>query len=47
MPLGKPVPIGEGKTGGPFMGVMMRAANGAVSVHSEEDFQALGLPEDE
>jgi hypothetical protein len=27
-PLGKPVPIGEGVTGGPFMGVMMRAANG-------------------
>jgi hypothetical protein len=24
-PLGKPVPIGEGTTGGPFMGVMMRA----------------------
>jgi hypothetical protein len=36
-PLGKPTPIGEGVTGGPFMGVMMRAANGAVSVISQPD----------
>ena len=36
-PLGKPAPIGEGMTGGPFMGVMMRAANGAVSVISQPD----------
>jgi len=36
-PLGKPVPIGEGSTGGPFMGVMMRAANGAVSVTGQPD----------
>ena len=36
-PLGKPAPIGEGATGGPFMGVMMRAANGAVSVISQPD----------
>jgi hypothetical protein len=36
-PLGKPLPIGEGMTGGPFMGVMMRAANGAVSVISQPD----------
>jgi hypothetical protein len=36
-PLGKPTPIGEGVTGGPFMGVMMRAANGSVSVISQPD----------
>jgi hypothetical protein len=36
-PLGKPLPIGEGVAGGPYMGVMMRAANGAVSVVSEPD----------
>lgn len=36
-PLGKPTPLGEGATGGPFMGVMMRAANGAVSVISQPD----------
>ena len=36
-PLGKPAPIGEGVTGGPFMGVMMRAANGAVSVIGQPD----------
>ena len=35
--LGKPAPIGEGATGGPFMGVTMRAANGAVSVISRPD----------
>ena len=37
VPLGKPVPIGETSAGGPFMGVMMRAANGAVSVISQPD----------
>jgi hypothetical protein len=36
-PLGKPAPIGEGMTGGPFMGVMMREANGAVSVIGQPD----------
>jgi len=36
-PLGKPAPIGEGVGGGPFMGVMMRAANGTVSVISQPD----------
>jgi len=36
-PLGKPVPIGEGSTAGPFMGVMMRAANGTVSVIGQPD----------
>jgi hypothetical protein len=36
-PLGRPAPIGEGVTGGPFMGVMMRAANGAVSVIGQPD----------
>ena len=36
-PLGKPVPIGEGVTGGPFMGVMMRAATGTVSVIGQPD----------
>jgi hypothetical protein len=36
-PLGKPVPIGEGVAGGPFMGVMMRAANGTVSVIGQPD----------
>jgi hypothetical protein len=36
-PLGKPVPIGEGVEGGPFMGMMMRAANGTVSVIGQPD----------
>jgi hypothetical protein len=36
-PLGKPAPIGDGMTSGPFMGVMMRAVNGAVSVISQPD----------
>jgi hypothetical protein len=36
-PLGKPTPIGEAVPGGPFMGVMMRAANGAVSVVGQPD----------
>ena len=37
-PLGKPLPIGEGMTGGPYMGVVMaRAPNGAGSVISEPD----------
>ena len=36
-PLAKPAPIGDGSAGGPFMGVMMRAANGTVSVISEPD----------
>jgi hypothetical protein len=40
-PLGKPTPIGEGATGGPFMGVMMRAANGTVSVISQPDTIAV------
>src|SRR4029077_5882161 len=36
--LGKPAPIGEGTAGGPFMGVvMMKAANGTVSVISQPD----------
>jgi hypothetical protein len=35
--LGKPAPIGEGMTVGPFMGVMMRAANGSVSVIGQPD----------
>ena len=35
--LGKPAPIGVPAAGGPFMGVMMRAANGAVSVISQPD----------
>ena len=35
--LGKPVPIGVPAAGGPFMGVMMRAANGTVSVISQPD----------
>lgn len=34
---GKPASIGEGATGGPFMGVMMRAANGTVSVINQPD----------
>jgi hypothetical protein len=40
-PLGKPTPIGEGATGGPFMGVVMRAANGTVSVISQPDTIAV------
>jgi hypothetical protein len=36
-PLGKPAPIGEGAGGGPFMGVMMRAVNGTVSMISQPD----------
>jgi hypothetical protein len=35
--LGKPVPIGDGLASGPFMGVMMRAANGTVSVIDQPD----------
>ena len=35
--LGKPMPIGGPAAGGPFMGVMMRAANGTVSVISQPD----------
>jgi hypothetical protein len=35
--LGKPAPIGVPAAGGPFMGVMMRAANGTVSVISQPD----------
>jgi hypothetical protein len=35
--LGKPATIGEASAGGPFMGVMMRAANGAVTVISQPD----------
>jgi hypothetical protein len=37
IPLGKPAAIGEPGAAGPFMGVMMRAANGAVSVISQPD----------
>jgi hypothetical protein len=41
-PLGKPLPIGEGMTGGPYMGVVMtRASNGAVSVVSQPDTMEL------
>jgi hypothetical protein len=36
-PLGKPATIGEPAPGGPFMGVMMRAVNGTVSVISQPD----------
>lgn len=36
-PLGKPAVIGTPAAGGPFMGVMMRAGNGAVSVISQPD----------
>jgi hypothetical protein len=36
-PLPKPATIGEPNPGGPYMGVMMRAANGAVSVVSQPD----------
>ena len=36
-PLGKPATIGEPGAGGPFMGVMMRAANGTVSVINQPD----------
>lgn len=34
-PLGKPAPIGS--TGGPYMGVVMKAANGGVTVVSQPD----------
>jgi len=37
LPLGKPAPVGASADGGPFMGVMMRAANGTVSVISQPD----------
>jgi hypothetical protein len=36
-PLGKPTPIGGGTTGGPYMGVVMKAVNGSVSVISQPD----------
>jgi hypothetical protein len=36
-PLGSPAPIGVPAPGAPFMGVMMRAANGTVSVISQPD----------
>ena len=36
-PLPKPATIGEPNPGGPYMGVIMRAANGAVSVVSQPD----------
>jgi hypothetical protein len=36
-PLGKPSQIGTAGAGGPFMGVMMRATNGTVSVISQPD----------
>lgn len=36
-PLAKPTPIGEGATSGPFMGVMMRASNGTVTVINQPD----------
>lgn len=36
-PLGKPAPIGAGATGGPYMGVVMKAVNGSVSVISQPD----------
>ena len=36
-PLSKPATIGEANPGGPYMGVIMRAANGAVSVVSQPD----------
>jgi hypothetical protein len=35
--LGKPALIGEGGTGGPFMGVIMRAANGTVTAINQPD----------
>jgi hypothetical protein len=37
VPLGKPALIGVPAAGGPFMGVMMRAANGGVSVIGQPD----------
>lgn len=36
-PLGKPATIGEPNPGGTYMGVIMRAANGSVSVISQPD----------
>lgn len=36
-PLGKPALLGGPQAGGPFMGVMMRAANGTVSVINQPD----------
>jgi hypothetical protein len=36
-PLGKPAPIGGPAAGGPYMGVIMKAANGGVSVISQPD----------
>jgi hypothetical protein len=36
-PLGTPAPIGSAGSGGPFMGVMMRASNGTVTVISQPD----------
>jgi len=36
-PLEKPATIGEPNAGGPYMGVIMRAANGSVSVISQPD----------
>jgi hypothetical protein len=36
-PLGKPAPIGTGAGGGPAMGVVMRASNGAVSMINQPD----------
>jgi hypothetical protein len=36
-PLGKPAQITGGPTGGPYMGVVMRAVNGTVSVISQPD----------
>ena len=36
-PLGRPALIGDGGGGRPFMGVMMRAANGTVSVINQPD----------
>jgi hypothetical protein len=40
-PLGKPAAIGEPGAGGPYMGVMMRAANGSVSVINQPDTMEL------
>ena len=36
-PLGTPAPIGSAGSGGPYMGVMMRASNGTVTVISQPD----------
>ncbi len=40
-PLGKPAAIGEPGAGGPYMGVMMRTANGSVSVINQPDTMEL------